>query len=559
MDEEKVSFESKKLKERLKKKKKIIIISASAAIILFAVIFGIISIKNANSKVSASVLTYKVSEVTKGSVSTSISGSGNLTPINTKTITATYPGSVISVKKSVGDSVEAGEIIAVIKSDGLEAKIEEVQNNLNNLYTKISNTSEKSSSKYIQSTIAGRVKLIKAAADSFVEDVMGASGYLCVISTDGKMKLTITATDSIKKYDSVVVQIGDEKEDGTVTNISGSVATIEISDNTYTVGDPATVYNKDGTSLGQGNLSLVNYVKITADDGVISSVLCEENNTVSKNSNLFLLKDYPISSTYSSLQTQKDTLENELASLKQQMYVSVDYAGVITDLPLTTGEDIAAEQVLATIESNDGYEMSITVDELDISSVKVGQSATITLDSVEGTFEGTVSYISHEGTSNNSVTTYSVTVTVPDIDGALPGMSASCEITTSSSDDSILVPVEAVQTSRDESFVYLAPSSAVSGDEISSSNINLNSLTKVTVESGMSDGIYIAVKGDIKEGDLILVPVLTTTETGSSTEENTRMSGFGGIGRTGNFSGSGDTSMPQQSSGQIPSRNEDES
>lgn len=556
MDEEKVSFEGKKIKEKLKKKKKVIIISGIAVLVLFAAVFGIVALKNGNAQKSSSVLTYKVSEVTAGSVSTSISGSGTLTPTNTKTITATYPGSVVSVKKSVGDSVEAGEIVAVINSEQLEAKIEEVQNSLNNIYTKISNTSEKASSKYIKSTIAGTVKLINVAADSSVEDVMGSSGYLCVISTDGKMKLTITATDSVKKYDSVVVQIGDEKEDGTVTNISGNVATIEIGDNTYTVGGSATVYSEDGTSLGQGTLLLVNYVKITADDGIISSVLSAENDTVSKNSNLFLLKDYPMSSTYASLIEQKESLENQLAYLKQQMYVSVDYAGVITDLPLTAGEDIAAEQILATIESNDGYEMSITVDELDISSVKVGQSAKITLDSVEGTFGGTVSYISHEGTANNSVTTYSVTITIPDIKGALPGMSASCEITTSSSDDSLLVPVEAVQTSRGESFVYLAPSNAASGDEIASANINLNSLTKVTVESGMSDGIYIAITGDINEGDLILIPVLTTTSTGSSsTQQDTKIGGFGGMG---NFSGSGNAAMPQPS-GQMPNRNEDAS
>ncbi|MEZ4357485.1 MAG: HlyD family efflux transporter periplasmic adaptor subunit [Eubacteriales bacterium] len=563
-NEKKVSFEGKKLKEKLKKKRKIIIISGIAVVAVIAAVFGVIAIKNANAEKSASILTYDVSEVTTGSVSTSISGSGNLTPVNTQTITSTYTGSVVSVKKSVGDSVEADEIIAVIESDELESKIDEVQSNLNTLYTKISNTSSKASSKYIKSTIAGTVKLIKASEDSSVEDVMGTYGYLCLISTDGKMKLTILATDSIKKYDTVTVEVGGEQEEGTVTNISGSVAAIEIDNNTYTVGSPATVYSEDGTSLGEGNLSLVNYVKITASDGTISSVLCSENETVSKNSNLFLLEDYPMSSTYASLLEQKESLEAELDSLKQQMYVSVDFDGVITELPLTVGEDITAEQLLATVESNDGYEMTITVDELDISSIEVGQTATITLDSIDGTFDGTVSYISYEGTANNSVTTYSVTITVPDIEGALPGMSASCEITTDSSGDSLLVPVDAVYTSRDESYIYLAPSGLVSGDELESNDVDLDSLTKVTVETGMSDGIYIVVTGEgLSEGDLILVPVLTTTEDGSSTEEETRMGNFGGMsgdmsdfGGSGGFSGS--DSMPQQN-GQMPNGNGGES
>ena len=50
---------------------------------------------------------------------------------------------------------------------------------------------------------------------------------------------------------------------------------------------------------------------------------------------------------------------------------------------------------------------------------------------------------------------------------------------------------------------------------------------KEVVETGMSDGIFTSVTGELEEGDLILVPVLETNEDGSATTEAT-MPGFGG-------------------------------
>ena len=45
---------------------------------------------------------------------------------------------------------------------------------------------------------------------SLVDDM----DYLCLISTDGKMQLTIPATDEMQPYDAVTVQIGDDEQAG---------------------------------------------------------------------------------------------------------------------------------------------------------------------------------------------------------------------------------------------------------------------------------------------------------------------------------------------------------
>lgn len=59
-----------------------------------------------------------------------------------------------------------------------------------------------------------------------------------------------------------------------------------------------------------------------------------------------------------------------------------------------------------------GQQEVINVDELDITSVKTGQTAKITLDAIEGEeFEGTITSVSSEASSGSSSAKYPVEIT----------------------------------------------------------------------------------------------------------------------------------------------------
>ena len=62
-------------------------------------------------------------------------------------------------------------------------------------------------------------------------------------------------------------------------------------------------------------------------------------------------------------------------------------------------------------------------------------------------------------------------------------MSASAEIVIEDSGDGLIVPVDAVGTSGDENYVYLAPSGSEPGDSYEEDAINTEDLTRVTVET----------------------------------------------------------------------------
>ena len=196
---------------------------------------------------------------------------------------------------------------------------------------------------------------------------------------------------------------------------------------------------------------------------------------------------------------------------------------------LATAEDAAGEEV-AMVMGTDGFTMGIAVDEQDIALIQVGQEAAFTIDAVEdGEVTGAISQVSYNGSSNGSATAYQITAQIGYVEGVYPGMSASAQIVVEESGEGLLVPVEAVQTSGDDSFLYLAPSDGEEGAEYEEGDIDLSELTQVTVETGGSDGSYLLVTCDeLSEGDLILVPHLTSTATGSGGEEG-GLGGFSGM------------------------------
>lgn len=97
---------------------------AITAVVLAVVIAAVILLPKLFNKASATkITTYQVEEITYGNVSTTISGSGTLTPVTQETLTSTYAGEVASVNFTVGDEVAEGDVLAVITSDNGDKEI----------------------------------------------------------------------------------------------------------------------------------------------------------------------------------------------------------------------------------------------------------------------------------------------------------------------------------------------------------------------------------------------------------------------------------------------------
>ena len=93
--------------------------------------------------------------------------------------------------------------------------------------------------------------------------------------------------------------------------------------------------------------------------------------------------------------------------------------GVVSTLAATSGAQVYRGQLLCEVADLGTLELSVELDELDLNSVRVGD----TLDAYgDETFSGTVTKIYSIGTAKQNATYFDVRVTLPTGKTLLPGM-----------------------------------------------------------------------------------------------------------------------------------------
>jgi len=291
--------------------------------------------------------------------------------------------------------------------------------------------------------------------------------------------------------------------------------------------------DKEATSVTTYNVEAVSYGNV---DTTISG-----SGTLTPVTKETLTNDRPVTITavnYGVGDTvEKDAVIAEAQDSDGNTYnYTAPYECVLLELPVAAEDELTANNEIAMIMGTDGFTMGIAVDETNISSVEIGQDVSFSIDAVTGSYTGSVTAISYNGSSSGGSVAFQITATVDYIEGVYPGMSASAKIVIESSGEGLLVPVDAVRTSGDNSYVYLAPSDSTEGIEYAEDELTLSELTKVKVETGMSDGSYILIESDeLSEGDLIVIATLTSTLTGSENSQSSNKGGFSG--GMGGFSG----------------------
>jgi len=213
--------------------------------------------------------------------------------------------------------------------------------------------------------------------------------------------------------------------------------------------------------------------------------------------------------------------------------ITAPFDGEITSLNIEEGDTVSKETEVLGITDYDTLEMVVNVDELDISKVKVGQAATLTVSALEDKeFKGKVTSVAKEANTDSTSSTakYAVTVKVTKPTGLLIGMTAEATITTSSKSDVITVPVEAVQKQDDEYYV-LIPSGTTTSEDGSTET----STTKQTVEVGLENEEVAEITSGLDEGTTVVLPTFESSNDSSQ----------------GGFPGGGQ--MPSGDRGQMPS------
>ena len=207
-----------------------------------------------------------------------------------------------------------------------------------------------------------------------------------------------------------------------------------------------------------------------------------------------------------------DTAVSSLAesqSNMNEMTIVAPMSGVVVGEPQTPGtmavQGTSNPTVIMRIADMSSKQILAKVDETDIGSVKVGQSATFTVDSFNGkTFTARVSKISRTDTSNSwnintsssssssssssaSVIYYYVTLDVEDPENLLlPAMTARVEINTAEKNDVLVVPLSTLKTDANGSYVIVKNEDGTQENRYVSTGIYSDEYVEIL--DGLSEG-----------------------------------------------------------------------
>jgi len=459
--------------------------------------------------------------ITRGNLSKTVTGTGTLSISQTENVSLDYGVTVTEALAEEGDTVTAGQALLSIDTAALQTSIDTLQDELDSTVSELATLSDSySTTTYVKMPMDGRVKEVYIEKGQYLQDVMTEKGCIALLSLDGLMTAEISAPEGMSVNDTVKVTAGRSYTDGTVADITDGVATITFSDAYGSEGGEVTVFYKE-EELGTATCHIHMPYRLTAsEEGYIQAVYLAVDVKKWQNNRVCYLTNVPISGTYEALlTTQQEQLAqlNEMKALLAAGVITAPEDGIVSSIVSPSAVEAEAHSTLASLYVGDQKEMVVSVDELDIINVQVGQNADIAMDALtDKTYSAVVSKVSQIGTPNGGVTVYNVTLTIDGDENLKFGMNGTATIRIEEVNDVLLVPLTALNTSRGESYVWLQSDDA-SGDEPG---------VRTTVETGLSDENYAQVLSGLDEGDVVLI---TREASSSSTDSRDGGFDFGGM------------------------------
>lgn len=227
---------------------------------------------------------------------------------------------------------------------------------------------------------------------------------------------------------------------------------------------------------------------------------------------------------------QAKTTESDLISQIARAILTAPIDGIVSEVDVVAGANAPSGN--AVVVEAQSYEVTADVVESDISSVTLGQPATVTVAALGGSVDGKVTAIGRTSTtsSSTSVVFYPVTVgLITPPSGILPGMTADVTITTASVANVLTVPSEALAGTTGNYTVRILGANGVPQAQ------------PVTV--GLVTGTLAEIKTGLTAGQTVVTGTTAARNATTTTTTTTRGAfgggGFGGGGPGGGGGGGG--------------------
>lgn len=507
-------------------KKQIIIISAAVAVAAAVAVFAVVK-KSSKKKSDGETATARV---TRGSISRVLEGSGTLEAIDQYEVSALVSGDVTADFFEEGDMVSKDQVLYKIDASSIEKNIDKAQNALSQSKMSYSEAVEA----YDDLTVSAPCKgVIKTLYIKNGDDIKTGDRVCDIVDSDTmtlEIKFLSSQAGGIYSGQAANIEMtgGGGSYMGTVKTVSSGstvnslgvpVTNVEISvtnPGAITTGDTATAVVGGTACAEPGTFKYSHEETVTAKaSGKVRNLSLIEGDRVSTGRTILTIESSSVSNQVKKSALSVSDAELSLKGLQDdldQYSISSPIAGKVIQKTVKAGDKVASQQgstSMAVIADLSALTMTMNIDELDISSVKVGQDVEVTADALENqVFHGVVNKVSVIGTSQNGVTTYPVEVLLSDVENTdlIPGMNVSATIVLEKKDDVLLIPTTAVK--RGNKVKMLG-----SGEE-------------VEIETGIDDGTQVEVLSGLSEGDQVEIADVPTKSV-----EDTMMQGMqGGMG-----------------------------
>ena len=323
---------------KLPKKRKVFLVLGSL-LVLGAVSTAIIVF--AGKDVNAQLV--QEAEATKGTISDTIVGTGNLELGSSTQIEIPSGITIQKVLVESGDKVKKGDTLATVDRSSVLSVLSKTQEQIADLDTQINEKKGEKAPSQVTAGVGGRVKRIYAKKGDSVLECITDSGALMLLSLDGKMAVSIHDAGGLAPGDSVTVTLSDRKtkKAGNVESVTNGTAVITLDDNGSKFGETVTV-KKGSSSIGSGKLYIHSQLAVVAAGGTVKEVCVSENQYVSAGTRLYTLKDLPASTEYQELLAQRQKLSDilsDLAAMAAANAITASENGTIEAVNLSSGSD----------------------------------------------------------------------------------------------------------------------------------------------------------------------------------------------------------------------------
>ena len=482
MENEKVAVDKKRKKRKGKSGRIVIVL-----IVVLAVLLGgfFLYKKKTTSQKRQGDQSVSTATVKRTDISSELTASSALSPKDTYEVTSLVEGEVIEANFEEGDVVEKGQVLYRIDASSMDSDLSSAETSLQ----RAKESAQTAQSDYAEETARIAGNTYRSTASGYVKtlyikegDKVNNGTKIADLYDDSVMKITVpflsgeAAEINVGDEAAVILEDTGEQISGTVTVVSSMEetlsggrlvknVTVEVSnpgglttDTAASVKVDGFVCSAEGTFAAKTETTLS--VEISGNKSLeIENLLIHEGSYVEKNSELFqvtaktaeeYLKEFKdaVESADDNLENAENKLSNTQDSVDDYT-ITAPISGTVITKNVKVGDKISKSSsgttTMAVIYDLSTMTLEMSVDELDVSSIKVGQSVEITADAVEGeTFTGTVTNVSLQSSYSNGVTNYPVTVTLDDTGSLLPGMNVDAKIILDSSENALVIPASAL-------------------------------------------------------------------------------------------------------------------